>query len=135
MDENIALNGLRSTAPISVHAKVLDWEQPIPAWLSPWPDIVMWVSADLCRAELIDSAADVTYNTASFPSLLSTLRALLRPASGSRPTFLLAYKQRDLAERNLWDLLRAEGIALEKVDDIKGSSEDGWVEVWVGHAS
>ena len=77
----------------------------------------------------------MTYNTASFPSLLSTLKALLRPSSGSRPTFLLAYKQRDLAERELWDLLKSEGIDLEKVDDIKGCSEEGWVEIWIGNAN
>jgi hypothetical protein len=48
---------------------------------------------------------------------------------------LLAYKQRDLAERELWDLLKSEGIDLEKVDDIKGCSEEGWVEIWIGNAN
>lgn len=47
---------------------------------------------------------------------------------------LLAYKQRDLAERDLWGLLEREGIVLEKVDEIRGSGEDGFVEIWTGRA-
>jgi methylase of polypeptide subunit release factors len=36
MAENVALND------VSVHARVLDWDAPLPAWVSDrWPDIVM----------------------------------------------------------------------------------------------
>lgn len=90
-----------------------------------------------CRARANganDSAADVTYNTASFPPLLSTLTSLLKPDSGERPSFLLAYKQRDAAERELWGLLDAAGIELEQVDTIQGSEADGAVEIWIGRS-
>ena len=76
----------------------------------------------------------MTYNTASFPPLLSTLTSLLKPKDGARPTLLLAYKQRDAAERDLWGQLEAEGIKLEQVDTIQGSEEEGVVEIWLGRA-
>ena len=80
------------------------------------------------------SAADVTYNTASFRSLVETLSSLLNPP---RPTFpdrmlLLAYKQRDPAERDLWGMLDEKGITMRLVDEVRGSEEDGKVEIWVG---
>lgn len=91
---------------------------------------------------LVSSAADVTYNTASFPHLLSTLVSLLKPSEtvqlrggGRGPRLLMAYKQRDEAERELWAMLKAEGIAMTLVDVIQGSEEDGAVEIWVGGAS
>jgi hypothetical protein len=77
----------------------------------------------------------VTYNTSSFPSLVKTLRDLMLPNSGERPPLLLAYKQRDEAERELWDMLKAEGVGMELVDKIRGAEEDGQVEIWIGSAS
>jgi len=77
----------------------------------------------------------VTYNTSSFPSLVNTLRNLLLPATGERPPLLLAYKQRDEAERELWGMLQKEGITLEKVDKIRGAEAEGFVEIWVGTAT
>lgn len=47
---------------------------------------------------------------------------------------LMAYKQRDEAERELWAMLKAEGLAMTLVDVIQGSEEDGAVEIWVGGA-
>ncbi len=46
MEENIALNDVdsHSTGSISVEAKVLNWEQPLPAFIEEegfWPDLVM----------------------------------------------------------------------------------------------
>jgi hypothetical protein len=81
------------------------------------------------------SAADVTYNTASFPALLGTLSALLDPPAlprGERPMLLLAYKQRDPGERELWSMLEEKGITLRQVDEVRGAEEDGKVEIWVG---
>jgi hypothetical protein len=79
--------------------------------------------------------ADVTYNTSSFPALLRTLASLLAPSAaahdggeddgvadddadddddpgsperderGHDPLVLLAYKERDPAERQLWDMM------------------------------
>jgi hypothetical protein len=57
------------------------------------------------------------------------------PKSGKRPPLLLAYKQRDEAERELWDMLKAEGVEMELVDKIRGAEEDGLVEIWIGSAS
>ena len=58
----------------------------------------------------------------------------MRPSSGRRPPLLLAYKQREEAERELWDLLRGNGITLELVDKVGGAEEEGAVEIWVGQA-
>jgi hypothetical protein len=57
------------------------------------------------------------------------------PKSGERPPLLLAYKQRDEAERELWDMLKAEGVDMELVDKTRGAEEDGQVEIWIGSAS
>lgn len=73
------------------------------------------------------SAADVTYNTASFPALVRTLSALLK---GDTP-LLLAYKQRDAGERDLWRMLEEEGIQAHLVDTVQGAEEVGETEVWV----
>ena len=58
----------------------------------------------------------------------------MKPTSGERPPLLLAYKQREEAERDLWALLSGQGIKLELVDKIAGAEEDGAVEIWVGQA-
>ena len=80
------------------------------------------------------SAADVTYNTASFPCLISTVHSLLDPpsAQADKPLLLLAYKQRDLAERELWGSLMEMGVRMKMVDQVRGSEEEGKVEIWVG---
>jgi protein N-lysine methyltransferase METTL21D len=72
--------------------------------------------------------ADVTYNTSSFPALLRTLTSLLALSDHRRqcvggpgahepidgPLVLLAYKERDPGERQLWDMMvREMGVVLE----------------------
>ncbi|THH06528.1 hypothetical protein EW146_g9584 [Bondarzewia mesenterica] len=75
--------------------------------------------------------ADVTYNTSSFPSLTRTLSTLLL-SSPTPPLLILAYKQRDPAERTLWDLLtRATGVRLAHVGSRAGAGGEP-VEIWVG---
>lgn len=71
--------------------------------------------------------ADVTYNTAAFPALLATLERL-RP-----PLLVLGYKERDVAERELWDMLRASEMKmiLERVGNVAGAGGVP-VEIWVG---
>jgi hypothetical protein len=78
------------------------------------------------------SAADVTYNTASFPCLVRTLDALLS-SSGDRPAppLLLAYKQRDLGERDLWGMLEEKGISAALVDRVQGAEDVGETEIWI----
>ncbi|WVO20122.1 uncharacterized protein IAS62_001413 [Cryptococcus decagattii] len=141
MDENIALNNLNSQMNnIStdhengqeekpkgaiIDAKVLDWDQPIPDWVNmDHPELVI--------------AADVTYNTSTFPSLLSTLTSLLHPSSASlsnRPLLVLAYKERDPAERELWGMLKERGIDMVMVDEIKGAEDYGSIEIWIGRSN
>lgn len=108
--------------------------------------------------QLTASAADVTYNTSSFPALLSTLLSLLNPPSSAAPPdaqvdhaashpenelpqtrtendpplLLLAYKERDPAERDLWDMLRKGGVEMVLVDQVRGAEERGETEIWVG---
>ncbi|KAH9962670.1 putative methyltransferase-domain-containing protein [Russula dissimulans] len=79
--------------------------------------------------------ADVTYNTSSFPALLRTLASLLElntPRARARPLVLLAYKERDPAERQLWDMMaRDTGVVLECVGKQAGGGGLP-VEVWLG---
>lgn len=124
---------------VRVKAAVLDWDESLPSWVDdPWPNMIMYVSPPPLGPigpHLTSSAADVTYNTASFPALVQTLTALLKPShQAHRPPLLLAYKQRDEAERDLWDMLRERGIVLDKVDEIQGAEEEGQVEIWFGQA-
>jgi protein N-lysine methyltransferase METTL21D len=93
--------------------------------------------------------ADVTYNTSSFPALLRTLSSLLalsdhrrqcvagpdahEPiAPGNGPLVLLAYKERDPGERQLWDMMvRETGVVLECVGKQAGAGGLP-VEIWLG---
>ncbi|TYJ59181.1 hypothetical protein B9479_000170 [Cryptococcus floricola] len=135
MDENIALNPIppqpQSTEQanaepevspkVTLDAKVLDWDQPLPDWVvRDMPELVI--------------AADVTYNTDSFPALLSTLTCLLTPPKDEKhPLLILAYKQRDLAERDLWEMLKEKGIGMVLIDKVQGAEEGyGETEIWVG---
>ena len=80
--------------------------------------------------------ADVTYNTASFPSLLRTLSSLVQlnvKHLGPPPIVILGYKERDPDERSLWNALESEvGIHLEKVGECEGWPESTPVEFWIG---
>lgn len=78
----------------------------------------------------------MTYNTASFPSLVRTLKSLLQPSSiPARPKLLLAYKQRDPGERDLWDMLEKEGVKMALAEELVGAQEgEGLVELWIGHS-
>lgn len=75
-------------------------------------------------------AADITYNTASYPSLVRTLSRLL--AHSPEAILLLAYKERDLAERELWSMVSEHvSITLQKVDAVVGAGGQA-VEIWIG---
>ncbi|KAJ9091651.1 hypothetical protein QFC19_009021 [Naganishia cerealis] len=126
---------------IEIHSKVLDWDDVLPAWVYRNTDGGPAVDVDL----VMQVAADVTYNTASFPALVKTLRSLLQPTGTTTPPplFLLAYKERDASERDLWAMARQEGIWLDKVDVIPGheqgageergeESRPGATEIWIG---
>jgi protein N-lysine methyltransferase METTL21D len=79
--------------------------------------------------------ADVTYNTASFPSLIGTFSRLIRFSMSvspvKAPLIILGYKERDAAERTLWEMAEKIGIHFEEVARVPGAGESS-VEVWVG---
>ena len=77
--------------------------------------------------------ADVTYNTASFPSLVHTVSRLSRLGT-KPPLILLGYKERDAAERTLWDLMKDVGIDLTRVGE-RVDAGGAPVEVWIGKVS
>ena len=76
---------------------------------------------------MLDSMADVTYNTDVFPDLVSTILKLYSKVG--RTGILMAYKQRDEAERELWNMLKEHGIELVLIDTLAGSG-GAPVEIW-----
>lgn len=75
--------------------------------------------------------ADVTYNTASFPSLCRTLSSLIR-MSPKVPAILLSYKVRDDAERGFWAMAAEVGIDFVKIGQREGAG-GAPIEIWSGH--
>jgi len=78
--------------------------------------------------------ADVTYNTSSFPSLVRTLSTLLQlnaKRNVKPPLILLGYKERDPAERTLWEMALRIGVVFQRFGGRSGSGGQE-VEVWVG---
>lgn len=79
--------------------------------------------------------ADVTYNTASFPSLIRTVTTLAKPIKTHRmPLILLGYKERDPAERSLWSMAADVGINFTQVSSRTGAGQEP-VEIWIGKMS
>ncbi|KAG2121871.1 putative methyltransferase-domain-containing protein [Suillus clintonianus] len=107
---------------------VLDWDEP---------DISTQVASFVSGIDVI-VMADVTYNTASFPALIGTLSWLIRFSMNIAPTkpplIILGYKERDVAERTLWEMAEKIGIRFEEVAQVPGA-EGTPVEVWVGTVS
>ncbi|KAJ7760518.1 putative methyltransferase-domain-containing protein [Mycena metata] len=101
----------------SVEAAVLDWDD------EEFPECVRE-----CGAFDIIIMADVTYNTASFPSLVRTLKNLVE-LSPKRPRVVLGYKERDAGERALWGMAEAAGIVFKSVGQVAGSG-GALVEIW-----
>ncbi|KZT66140.1 hypothetical protein DAEQUDRAFT_696103 [Daedalea quercina L-15889] len=126
---------------------ILDWdEQSLPVEVSRVQegfDVVMYVYRMSCHTRLTTlvscSMADVTYNTSAFPSLIRTVSEILHLRSSAllseprlRETMiLLGYKERDPAERTLWEMMRDICVHLEKVDERRGAGGDP-VEIWIG---
>ncbi|EJD37637.1 hypothetical protein AURDEDRAFT_146987 [Auricularia subglabra TFB-10046 SS5] len=113
IEQNIAAlkarSDAQSTCTVSVSGGVLDWDNPTIPPEAAHPDIIVM--------------ADVTYNTAAFPSLVATIE-LLNP-----PLLLMGYKERDPAERELWDMLKS--VRLTRVDEVPGAG-GAPVEIWIG---
>lgn len=77
-----------------------------------------------------DRMADVTYNTASFPSLINTI-ARLSKRSPKPPIVLLAYKERDPDERKLWDMALGIGLQFTEVTTLDGAGGQP-IEIYAG---
>lgn len=150
---------------IDVKGAILDWEQDIPTrvWsdtsdsageiagpvqASPF-DLIMWVERGngfACALLIIQPtlcrAADITYNTASFPHLIRVIKGLITgpPNTASstaqlKPPILLAYKQRHQDERELWDMARNElGISWHKIAQLDGHEVSLDVDVTCPHS-
>lgn len=79
--------------------------------------------------------ADVTYNIVSFPALVNVINMLIKTSQNNSPSqksplLLLAYKERDPSERELWTMLHDIGVDLVLVQKIPGAGGEP-VEIWV----
>jgi len=118
IDHNIKTND-HLFPSIQIESGILDWEDESAVSAERFPSGI----------DLI-VMADVTYNVDVFPALLRTLRALLALAVSQNslggtnrapPFVLLAYKERDPAERSLFDHARQLGVLFEQVASIPGA--------------
>ncbi|KAI6042067.1 putative methyltransferase-domain-containing protein [Pisolithus marmoratus] len=124
---NISLNN-SLLSKVSPEPAALDWE------VERLPDAVT-SNFDTGLDAIV--MADVTYNTASFSALISTLSRLVEFSKSKRadhrPFILLGYKERDVAERTLWNMAKEVGIVLEQVGVVGGAGGTA-IEIWVGNA-
>jgi hypothetical protein len=115
----------------------LDWEDeelPLSIRSLEKLDVILYAlyfphSAPILSHPLNDRMSDVTYNTSSFPALLKTITKLVEMREP--PIILLGYKERDEAERGVWNLLGERGIRLEKIGQRLGAANPS-VEIWLG---
>ncbi|KAG8897609.1 hypothetical protein FRB99_008042 [Tulasnella sp. 403] len=105
IEQNVAANCHHFESSM-VEAATLDWEAPISACAS---------LEKLDRLDLV-IMSDVTYNRDVFPALLRILIALLHlPEASTCTRILMGYKERDPAERDLWELAKNAEIEFENV--------------------
>ncbi|KIL65568.1 hypothetical protein M378DRAFT_76761 [Amanita muscaria Koide BX008] len=103
-------------------AMVLDWDN------EEIPEYIQNISGQTGLDAIV--MADVTYNTSAFPALMRTLRKLVKLGQ-KPPLILLGYKERDIAERSLWDLAKEENIHFILIEKIRGAG-DAPIEIWIG---
>ena len=75
----------------------------------------------------LKSAADVAYNTSSFPMLLSTLDTLFKVNSSAK--FILGYKYRDYGEAEFWELLKNINLNARLIESTMGEQGSA-TEIW-----
>jgi len=118
LEHNISANA-QLFQHIHPTATVLDWDS------ETLPDFIQAFNEGFDVIVM----ADVTYNTASFPSLVRTLLRLIRLGTNP-PLVLLGYKERDVAERTLWNLAAEIGLEFEKISELPGAGGTP-VEIWL----
>ncbi|RXW20725.1 hypothetical protein EST38_g5126 [Candolleomyces aberdarensis] len=125
LQHNIDANESTRSSKISLKPGVLDWDETVSEQLP---------SQDGDSSIDLVVMADVTYNTSSFPALVRTLADLLNMDSTKRPCFLMGYKEREEAERTLWEMVEKVGIKFVQVGSVPGyvSGEDAPIEIWIG---
>lgn len=147
LEHNISANArFYSASHTRPQALVLDWnDERLPAEVATVNagfDLIVWVfitnvvtCTNIVVNSVCSSMADVAYNTASFVSLIRTMDQILSLGDTSgrseSPLVLLGYKERDAAERSLWDMTRSIGLRLEKVGEKPGAGGCP-VEIWAG---
>lgn len=159
IEHNLATNAGLFSHQAEIHARSLDWTEPLPDWLLEDSSTESSLSAPLdivvcaalptltgsfgpspsCSPFFLptspSSMADVTYNVSIFPALLNTLLAILTSNASSSPSplVLLAFKERDPtgAERDLWPMAAERGVVFERVAGVPGHGGEE-VEIWIG---
>ncbi|KAI0369090.1 hypothetical protein BV20DRAFT_946812 [Pilatotrama ljubarskyi] len=123
LGQNVSANSTLFTLPSTrPRPLVLDWDSPV------LPEDVRTVHTGFDAIVM----ADVTYNTASFPSLMRTIASLISLSPpGEPPVIVLGYKERDPAERTLWEMAKEIGVSFENVAERKGAGGQA-VEIWIG---
>ncbi|KAG7093508.1 hypothetical protein E1B28_007183 [Marasmius oreades] len=101
--------------------KVLDWDEDLPEFTQKIPGNLDFILM-----------ADVTYNTSSFPALIRTLSSLISlNRTEDPPVIIMGYKERDPAERSLWNMVQEIGIRFNKVAEVPGAGGTP-IEIWIG---
>ncbi|KAJ7066587.1 putative methyltransferase-domain-containing protein [Mycena amicta] len=126
-DDRIITTDVDSAMPLLQH-NITNNKSPIEAAVLDWDDTELPECVRLCESLDVVIMADVTYNTASFPSLVRTIKTLVEMGS-TQPQVVMGYKQRDPAERELWTMLAEGGIQLKQIGSVPGSGGTP-VEIW-----
>jgi len=130
INHNVESNTHLLASHTTVQGQVLDWEDGSAVEKDLFPEGIDFVIM-----------ADVTYNTDIFPALIQTLgrirHATLGPSEPTidterhkAPPILLAYKERDPAERALFDLSNEIDVQFKLLSHIPGAGGNP-IEVYV----
>ncbi|KAJ7890574.1 putative methyltransferase-domain-containing protein [Mycena olivaceomarginata] len=109
-EDRIIATDVESAMPLLQH-NITANNSPVEAAVLDWDEEELPQCVQECGAFDIIVMADVTYNTASFPSLVRSLKKLVN-LSPKRPRVLLGYKERDSGERALWEMAEEAGTTV-----------------------
>jgi len=126
-DDRVIATDVASAMPL-LQQNINANRSPVKAGVLDWDDEEFPECVRQCEGFDVLIMADVTYNTASFPSLVRTLKTLVN-LSTRPPQVVLGYKERDTAERALWNMLSEAGLDLKLLGTVAGHGGSP-VEVW-----